>query len=497
VPHDSDAGVLPLAEEILKLLKDANEQYKKENPKPKKQKKQKGQGQEQDGEAQSGGQGDLDEEEEPQDGSESGGSGKPDKSDDESEDKDDAKDGSGDGDGESDEKKDDADKDGSGKGDDEEGDESDSKPEGKKEDGPDGDTPYEPDDSSRGEEDADGDEDGTPEDDEDDNEDDPNKYTDLDDETGTLSKQDAINEAIKEHFDNMDPEDAQYLSKRELDEHKIPKTYDADKQKFRKEREQVAVMVASMTRALEQALRSLSRCRRQGYKRQGRIDKKRLVQISKGLSKEIFFKIKDGQNLDVAVEIILDESGSMGNYHEVRLLAIAIGEALNSIGVPFEITGTTTKYGMGDYSCPDLDGMTRTNPIMYNHYVMFGETWDAVRHRLVHTGAHIHNVDGEAIEYCVFRLAQRPERRKIVFSLSDGSPCGGQGRDSALGQNIKRVSEKARKAGTEVYGFGIGTSQPEVFYGKENFVYMDNPTTMDQVFIRKLADVITGGQVRV
>jgi cobalamin biosynthesis protein CobT len=256
-------------------------------------------------------------------------------------------------------------------------------------------------------------------------------------------------------------------------------------------------MTASMTRALEQALRSICRCKREGYKRQGRIDHKRLTAISKGLSREVFFKVRDGQNLECAVEIIIDESGSMGNYREVRLLAIAIGEALSAIGVPFEITGTTTKHGWGSYGCPPLDGMTRTNPIIYNHYVKFGEAWQSVRHRLIHTGAHVHNIDGEAIEYCAFRLASRKERRKIIFSLSDGSPCGGQGTDSHLGQNIKRVCEKARKNGMEVYGFGVNTMEPRRFYGDEFFVYLEDATTMDQVFIRKFAQVVTGGRVRI
>jgi len=520
-----------LAKRILALLKDANEQYKKEQPPQPQgpgqpQPQQDGEPQEQDGEPQASGQGDLDEEQPEQNDKQQSKSGG--KSDDDSEDEDDGSDkkggskskgddsedegdesADGKGDDEGDEDKDsaggagdedgDGDADGddeseggsSGKGDsdDEDGEEAD-RDDGQKEDGPDGDADYEPDDSGRGEY-TNGD--GSDEDDEADEW----KDTGLEDELDGLSREAALNEAIEEYFEDMDPADAAYMSRRDLDEHRIPTTRDSDKVAFKSQREMVAVMAASMTRALEQALRSLSRTKREGYKRQGRLDRKRLTAIAKGLSKEVFYKIRDGHQLEVAVEIIIDESGSMGNYMAVRLLAIAIGEALNSIGVPFEITGTTTKYGMGDYGCPSLDGMTRTNPIKYNHYVMFGETWEAVRHRLVKTGAHMHNVDGEAIEYCVFRLQQRPERRKVVFSLSDGAPCGGQGRDTELGQNIVRVCKKARKHGVEVYGFGVQTQQPQRFYGKENFIYLADPTTMDQVFLRKLAEVVTGGQVRI
>jgi len=528
-----------LAEKILALLKDANEQYKKENPpqpqgpgQPQEQPKQDGEPQEQDGEPQAGGQGDLDEEESEsksqkskskskskedsedesdEDKSSGSGSGDSEPDEDEGEDESDGgSDGKGDdeegenkdGKGDEDDEEDGDESEGSSEGDEEDGDEQDNSSaddsdesdtgddsdssEGKPEPGSD-DGDYNPDDSLHGKDGKDGEGE----------KDDEWNDTNLEDELDGESREEAINEAIKEYFDELDPKDTEYLSRRDLDEHTIPVTHDGDKEEFKNEREMVAVMVASMTRALEQALRSLSRCRRVGYLPQGRIDRKRLTAIAKGLSKEVFYKVRDGQHMEVAVEIIIDESGSMGNYMAVRLLAIIIGEALNAIGVPFEITGTTTKFGWGGYSMPPLDGMTRTNPICYQHYVQFGETWDAVRHRLVHTGHHNNNIDGEAVEYCVFRLLQRPERRKVVFSLSDGEPCGGQGNDSALGVNIKRVCARARKQGVEVYGFGIQTRAPAMFYGEKNFVYLDNPTTMSQQFLVKLAEVVTGGQVRV
>ena len=146
----------------------------------------------------------------------------------------------------------------------------------------------------------------------------------------------------------------------------------------------VAVMVAAMTRSLEQALRSLARCRKKPYMRQGRIDRQRFVQIAKNLSKEVFYKTRDGMSLDVAVEIIIDESGSMSGWLEVQLLALAIGEALTAIHVPFEITGTTTS----GHSAPPLDGFSRTKPIIYRHYKAFGEQWHTVRHRIINTSSY-------------------------------------------------------------------------------------------------------------
>jgi cobalamin biosynthesis protein CobT len=118
---------------------------------------------------------------------------------------------------------------------------------------------------------------------------------------------------------------------------------------------------------------------------------------------------------------------------------------------------------------------------------------------MVRLGAFKHNIDGEAVEFSAKRVSQRPETRKIVFSLCDGEPCGGQGTDAQLGQNIVDVCKRARAAGLEVYGVGINTDRPAHWYGKENFVYLENRRgeTIAQQFVRVFAEIITKGQVKI
>lgn len=144
-----------------------------------------------------------------------------------------------------------------------------------------------------------------------------------------------------------------------------------------------------------------------------------------------------------------------------------------------------------------MDGFSRVNPILYKHYKDFQEAWPVVRHRMVKTGCHMHNVDGEVVEYAAFRLAQRRERRKVVFSLSDGEPCAGHGNDGSMAKNLKRVCGRVRKQGIEVYGFGVGTEGPRPLYGAKHFVFLEGTENMGPAFVRKFADVVTGGMVRV
>jgi len=319
---------------------------------------------------------------------------------------------------------------------------------------------------------------------------------DLEDEINGISKEQAQNDDLKEFFKNMPEEDKEYTSRRDLDVHSSPETTDDDKTAYQNQLAQVSVAVSAMTRALEQSLRSMSKCRKNPYMRQGKIDRRRLVAIAKGLSKEVFYKTRDGITLDAAVAIVIDESYSMENYYSVRLLAMAIGEALNAIGIPFEITGTTTAC-MGGTGCPPLDGFTRTNPIVYKHYKLFNEQWTNVRHRIVHTGRHKHNIDGEAVEYAAFRLAQRRERRKVIFSLSDGEPFSGHGNNMEMCVNLKRVCDRVRKQGIGVFGFGLCTEDPKAYYGDKWFVYLENVTKMGPEFVREFSRIITEGKVAV
>jgi cobalamin biosynthesis protein CobT len=154
---------------------------------------------------------------------------------------------------------------------------------------------------------------------------------------------------------------------------------------------------------------------------------------------------------------------------------------------------------MNGRGVPPLDGFTRTNPIVYKHYKLFNEQWTNVRHRMVHTGNHNHNVDGEAVEYAAFRLAQRRERRKVIFSLSDGEPfsCHGMSNNMEMCVNLKRVCDRVRKQGIDVFGFGLGTDKPGAFYGDKWFVYLKDVLNMGQEFVREFSRIITEGKVKV
>ena len=76
---------------------------------------------------------------------------------------------------------------------------------------------------------------------------------------------------------------------------------------------------------------------------------------------------------------------------------------------------------------------------------------------------------------------------------------GGQGSaaDNQLAQNIRDACARARRNGVEVYGFGIGTNNPQHYYGKEWFVRLSEDAKMNTEFFKQFSDIITAGKVKV
>ena len=252
-------------------------------------------------------------------------------------------------------------------------------------------------------------------------------------------------------------------------------------------RDEVRGAISTITGHLEQSLRTLSRCRTIHGKDMGPLDMSRMAVIAKSLDKNIFTGRTKGVSLDVAVSILIDESGSIGSTcYDFRRMAIAFCEALERLGIKFEVLGHTTGYESG-YG---IHGFTRTMPMKIYEHKCFDEPYRSERYRIGSIGSENCNIDGEALLYTVKRLLAQRANRHIVMVLSDGLP--NQCRNTlALCNHLGNVVELCRKKlGVEVYAFGIGTKEPERYYGKENFVYLRNGKELDHGFIGRFSNII-------
>lgn len=137
------------------------------------------------------------------------------------------------------------------------------------------------------------------------------------------------------------------------------------------------------------------------------------------------------------VAILADCSGSMrGRYIAATVVAMMnTGDALEAIGVPFEMLGFTTKAWKGGSSRQDWiaqkneTGKTLSNPGRLNdlrHIVLKGadEKWSDVRDNLLvlfEEGILKENIDGEAVAWAACRLESMAAPGHIVV-ISDGVP---------------------------------------------------------------------------
>ena len=177
-------------------------------------------------------------------------------------------------------------------------------------------------------------------------------------------------------------------------------------------------------------------------------------------STRVFRKRIVSDTLDTAVTLLVDCSGSMsGKKYEMACAgAGAMAEALKPLNIAFNVLGFTNSEG-NDY------------PLIWV-FNDFGErvsTPDLVKRFAVASGCLWENTDGDALAYASYVLGMRPEQRKVLLVLSDGSPAG---RDSHgdITAYTARVVKDIEASGVDIYGIGIRDDNVSLFYKKHEVV---------------------------
>ena len=259
------------------------------------------------------------------------------------------------------------------------------------------------------------------------------------------------------------------------------------KESFERARKSISSIVGQLSNYTEDAIKALSRVQMQRNLEHGKIDRRKLVGLSKSLTKKVFYKSKPGIDLNTAITIMIDESGSIGSMcHQLRSLAIAFSEVFTKLNIRFEVLGYTT-HDCVRYNTPK--NVTRTAPIKIIEHKTYGETYQQAKYRLGSISSDYCNIDGESLLIAYKRIARERVNRRIIFVLSDGLPNQGYNGYS-ITKHLYDAINFIRKNGTEVYGFGIGTNEPQKFYGKENFLYLKNISELGTAFFRRFREIV-------
>ena len=166
---------------------------------------------------------------------------------------------------------------------------------------------------------------------------------------------------------------------------------------------------------------------------QGYIDGRRLSQvITTPTERRVFKNIRHQPHSDCVLSFLVDCSGSMKEHStNVAILLDVFARAAEAAGIKTEVLGFTTGNWSGSKPMKEWikQGKPR-NPGRLNEtsHIVFKEAdknWKKSRNSIagfMKTDTFREGVDGEAITWAASRLADRPEQKKILTVISDGSP---------------------------------------------------------------------------
>lgn len=186
-------------------------------------------------------------------------------------------------------------------------------------------------------------------------------------------------------------------------------------------------------------------------------------------------KLRSSEKSNMCIGIAGDCSGSMSGVNIIQecLALIALAEIFSAFNIPL--------YFMG-FNVP-------LNTPVQTHYIRWENT-QFERERLLYLRADGSNFDSYSIRYMTQLMAERKEKHKLMFILSDGKPSFCFTDKEGIHQNTLAIQE-ARQIGIDIIGIGIGakTKSKEFveMYGKDTYFHVDQP----QDLFDSLASVIT------
>jgi cobalamin biosynthesis protein CobT len=264
---------------------------------------------------------------------------------------------------------------------------------------------------------------------------------------------------------------------------------------YRRLRQEVATMVSPIKRALERVLKVRENAKWRGERERGAIDARSLGKLAADRSYRTVFKdFTKTETNNVAVEILVDMSGSMGGakMNMAKKSAIALAEALKDLQIPFEVTGfySVDNPEMTRFS-RDIENKNRYNRSRESlslHVFKDFESSNLSGIEKLFVG--VQNPDGECLAWAAKRLSARKEKRKILLVLSDGQPATADSNQGILASDLRKKVEKISKIGIECVGIGIMTDAVSHYY--PDYIVISELKDLPKAAMGKLSKLIGG-----
>ena len=205
---------------------------------------------------------------------------------------------------------------------------------------------------------------------------------------------------------------------------------------------------------------------------EGLLDASRLAGVIVDPYQSLYFKQEQEADFaDTVVSLLIDCSGSMRG-HPIKVAALCadvLAQTLERCSVKVEILGFTTSKWKGGRAreqwvsdgCPANPG--RLNDLRHIIYKTADTPWRRSKNNLglmMRDSMLKENIDGEALVWAHERLLGRPEQRRILMVISDGSPVD----DSTLTVNpgnyldrhlLAVITEIEQRSPVELIAIGV------------------------------------------
>ena len=255
-----------------------------------------------------------------------------------------------------------------------------------------------------------------------------------------------------------------------------------------------------LRRTLERKLAAKMKRSWVGGQTKGRLDSRRLVGAVTG-SEHIYKTREETDDLDTALMIIVDHSGSMGNRIKTASSAtVALAVALENTPIVYAIQGFTTQHLPDDVhkKLTSVSEYESYMPVVTLRYKEFGDRLSRVKGKL--GGMRYNfchnmclNVDGVSIEKAGRELLKRPEKRKVLMVLSDGEPNDGYSQvRGGLERHLKNVINSLAAQGVEVFGIGIESDAVESYY--PDYAVLNDVADLEKEVIGRMEGLLLDGR---
>lgn len=153
------------------------------------------------------------------------------------------------------------------------------------------------------------------------------------------------------------------------------------------------------------------------------------------------------ESKDIAISVLIDESGSMAGTRIEKALemAIVIESFCRGLNIPLSIVGHS-----------DI------GPVRLNNYIRFEDESKNRKYNLAYMRAGGCNRDGFALGYCIKNLLERDEENKLMIIISDGRPNSNNYSGSEAEADLRNIKKTFEKKGGRLIATAIGEDKDTI-----------------------------------